>query len=201
MVLFHNIISITIWELADRTLQYLYRSETWLHIKLCLNHSDNDMVGICVSGSFIKMAQFLGENWAHYRVTLVCYWTARKSINVYTYNHKTSPGFCAELSHRQSIHIMVMGDLLVRSFCLQLMTYIPPYSLYFTWLPLPGSRKFFSGRGGGGKRECAFVFQGITVCRGGGHDRSMHLLTLMVPIIIIIGMLNTVIFSHVIHTQ
>lgn len=63
MVLFHNIISITIWDLADRTLQYLYRSETWLHIKLCLNHSDNDMVGMCVSGSFIKMAlvSFLGR--------------------------------------------------------------------------------------------------------------------------------------------
>lgn len=104
MVLFHNIISITIWDLADRTLQYLYRSETWLHIKLYLNHSDNDMVGICVSGSFIKMAQFLGENWAHYRVTLVCYWTARKSINVYTYNHKTSPGFCAELRLTQAIN-------------------------------------------------------------------------------------------------
>lgn len=44
---------------------------------------------------------------------------------MYTYSHKTSPGFCAELSHRQSIHIMVRGDLLVRSFCLQLMTYIP----------------------------------------------------------------------------
>lgn len=84
MVLFHNIISITIWDLADRTLQYLYRSETWLHIKLCLNHSDNDMVGICVwiihqDGP----GEFLGENWEHYRVTLVCYWTARKSINVY----------------------------------------------------------------------------------------------------------------------
>lgn len=120
----------------------------------------------CVSGSYIMMAQFLGENWAHYGVTYVCI-ELQGNQSMYTYSHKTSPGFCAELSHRQSIHIMVRGDLLVRSFCLQLMTYIPLFLKLqmHAWI----KKNFFFGGGG--------MFHRITVCLQ---------VALMVPIMIII---------------
>lgn len=104
---------------------------------------------------------------------------------MYTYNHKTSPGFCAELSHRQSIHIMVMGGFAGQIILFTTNDLHSPLFLILHMTAIAWIKKIFLGERGGGKEVCVCVPRdNCLFAEGGGHDRSMHLLTLMVPIII-----------------